>query len=216
MDAAITARDIGLNPSCISSVVPYGSGLTVTFRLLAGSDAPALGAYFRELSEQTRSLYSPHAFSQAMADDLCAAIDPSDTIRMVAVTGPPSEARLVAYFLLKLGVNAPTVQGHALAGISLDPERDCAVAPSVADDFQNRGLGTPLMGHLIVVARRLGRRIMVLWGGTQARNTRAIHFYRKHGFRIVNTFEQPPGLLNHNMMLDLHADNPMAHRPSSL
>ena len=39
----------------------------------------------------------------------------------------------------------------------------------------------------------------------QATNHRAIHFYQKHGFRKVGTFEHPAGQFNHDMILDLLA-----------
>jgi ribosomal protein S18 acetylase RimI-like enzyme len=72
----------------------------------------------------------------------------------------------------------------------------------VSDEFQNRGLGSLMMKHVIAVARRLGRRRMILSGGTQATNARAIHFYQKHGFRKVGEFETP-GMNNFDMVLEL-------------
>jgi ribosomal protein S18 acetylase RimI-like enzyme len=44
---------------------------------------------------------------------------------------------------------------------------------------------------------------MVLFGGTYATNHRAIHFYKKHGFRTVGTFERPDGRSSYNMLLEL-------------
>ena len=38
------------------------------------------------------------------------------------------------------------------------------------------------------IARRLGCRRLILLGGVYASNQRAIHFYKKHGFRVVGSF----------------------------
>ena len=59
------------------------------------------------------------------------------------------------------------------------------------------------MVQLKQFARQLGRTRMVLWGGTQATNDRAIHFYQKHGFRTVGEFQEPPGFNNYDMIMDL-------------
>jgi GNAT superfamily N-acetyltransferase len=221
MPEHITVSDIQSDPSCIAASLSAPSGLQVTFRPLAAGDAGILGPYFAGLSQDTRRRFAPHAFDQATADRLCATIDYAGTIPMVAtipmaatipmvatipmiatVQDGPQE-RVVAYFICALGVAPVERERYARAGLSLDPLTDCTVAPSVADAYQDRGLGSCLMGHLIQVARRLGRKRLVLMGGVQATNARAVHYYQKHGFRTVSTFESPAGLLNHDMMLDL-------------
>ena len=54
------------------------------------------------------------------------------------------------------------------------------------------------------MARALGRRLIVLHGGTQATNRPAIAFYRKFGFRAVGHFLTGEGRLdNLDMILDL-------------
>ena len=53
---------------------------------------------------------------------------------------------------------------------------------SIADDCQNTGLASAVMPHIIANARSRGARSLVLMGGTQASNSRAIAFFEKHGF----------------------------------
>ena len=60
---------------------------------------------------------------------------------------------------------------------------------TVTDGYQAAGVGSAVMGHLVPWLRGLGRRRLVLLGGVQQRNGRAIAFYRKWGFRIVGDFE---------------------------
>jgi GNAT superfamily N-acetyltransferase len=170
------------------------------------SDAQTLGQYFLGLSGEARRFFGPHPLDQATADLLCAQIDYTDTIRMLATAGTGAEGaaeQVVAYFILQLGVTGDERDRYHGVGISLDPQTDCTVAPSVADAFQSQDVGSLLMAHLIQIARRLGRKRMVLLGGTQAANHRAIHFYHKHGFRTIGTFEWPAGCNNYDMLLEL-------------
>jgi diamine N-acetyltransferase len=203
MPGPITVSEIQSNPGCIAASLSTPSGLQVTFRPLVAGDAAILGAYFVGLSQETRRCFAPHAFDQATADRLCAAIDYAATIAMVATVPDGPQERVVAYFICVPGVAPVERERYARAGVPLDSETDCTVAPSVADAYQDRGLGSCLMGHLILVARQLGRQRLVLMGGVQATNARAIHYYQKHGFRMVNTFESPAGFFNHDMMLSL-------------
>jgi GNAT superfamily N-acetyltransferase len=120
---------------------------------------------------------------------------------MIAVTDAGGRDRVIGYFLVRFGVSEGEQSRYSGHGLTLDTETDCTIAPSVADDCQNQGLGTLLFAHLIEVARRAGRKRMVLWGGVRGINARAIHFYTKHGFRRVGDFEIRGN--NHDMLLEL-------------
>jgi ribosomal protein S18 acetylase RimI-like enzyme len=100
-------------------------------------------------------------------------------------------------------VREAELERYRKAGITLDPTSDCTLAPSVADAYQDQGLGSLMMRYLISIAQRLGCQRMVLLSGTHETNPRAIHFYLKHGFTKIGTFEKPPGFDNYDMMLKL-------------
>lgn len=201
MDTPITPADIQKTPACITIPVTLPSGETACFRPLAPGDAVILGRYFLSLSDETKRRYGPHPFDQATADRLCAEIDPSGTLRMIATLGAGEQ--VIAYFILLLGVTDGDTTHYARNGIALDPLTDCTLAPSVADAYQSQGVGSRLLPELKRIARRLGRRRMVLMWGVQATNSRAVHFYEKHGFRFIAPFEDPPGRMNNDMILDL-------------
>jgi len=150
-------------------------------------------------------VYGPHLFDQPTADRLCAEIDPSQLIRMIAVLREDGDEKVIAYFILQLGVGAHELQRYSSVGIALDPALDCLVAPSVADAYQSQGLGSLLMPHVFAVARRLGRRRVVLMGGVYQANERAVHFYKKMGFQAVGTFasSEHPDRPSYDMYLDL-------------
>ena len=203
MDSPITATEIQAHPSRIATSFRHTAQHLITFRPLGAHDAQILGQYFRWLSAETKRRFGPHPFDQATANSLCAQTNYGDTIRMIATVGTNAPEKVIAYFILLLGATEAEQERYRRVGIPLDPETDCTVAPSVADALQNQHIGSPLMCHLIRVARRLRRTRMLLLGGTQATNYRAIHFYQKHGFRMVGTFERPAGINNYDMLLEL-------------
>ncbi|HZO87999.1 MAG TPA: GNAT family N-acetyltransferase [Chthonomonadaceae bacterium] len=192
-----------LAPELLTATARLPSGETMVMRPLRSDDAARFGEYLCGLSEQTRARYGPHPFDQATADAICAALDPTDILRMVATVPRDGGERIIAYILLKLGVRESDGRRYAALGLTLDPATDASLAPSVADDYQNRGVGSAMMRHLLQVARKLGRKRIVLWDGVQATNARAVHFYTKWGFRKVGEFYT--GINNFDMILDLTA-----------
>jgi GNAT superfamily N-acetyltransferase len=180
------------------------SGERIRMRLLRPDDAVRLGEYFAGLSAETRARYGPHPFDQATADAICDALDPTTLLRLVATVPREGGEWIIAYMLLKWGVLDEDRPRYAERGMPLDPATDCALAPSVADDYQNRGVGSVMMAHLLRSARQRGRRHVVLWLGVQATNDRAVHFYTKCGFRKVGEFFTDKN--NFDMILDLDGD----------
>jgi diamine N-acetyltransferase len=199
----ITPDQLKTNPALITTVVRLKDGTPMTLRSLTPADTAILGAYFLSLSDATRRRYGPHPFDQATADQLCAECDPSQVLRLLGTVQEDGRERIIAYFILIMGVREDDVKHYDKLGIPLNAQTDCTLAPSTADAYQSQGVGTLVMGHLMQVARQVGRKRMVLFGGTQATNDRAIHFYHKHGFRTVGQFDEPPGFNNYDMIMDL-------------
>jgi ribosomal protein S18 acetylase RimI-like enzyme len=171
-------------------------------RPLQRSEAAALGAYFAGLSAETRRRFAPHPFDQATADALCLRPVP-DVLRLVAVPACAPASPFLAYIILRLGVTGGERRRFAARSQPIWPESDCTVAPSVADTCQGQGLGTRLMTLVCDLARRLGRERMLLMGGTQADNARAVALYRRLGFQIAGEFEHPAGVWNYDMLKPL-------------
>jgi GNAT superfamily N-acetyltransferase len=172
-------------------------------RPLRPDDEAALTRYFLGLSPATKRVYGPHAFDRETAVRLCRECDNSRVLRMLATVPDPADGeRVVGYFILVFGVGADDEARYTALGIHLDSDRDCTLAPSVADDFQNHGLGSRLFAHVRETAVLVGRPRMILMGGVRADNPRAVHFYRKHGFRQVGEFPAG-GVNNFDMILDL-------------
>ncbi|MFN8375195.1 MAG: GNAT family N-acetyltransferase [Anaerolineae bacterium] len=195
----LNANILSANPHHITQRLLLGEE-HVIFRLLLPGDGELLGRYFEGLSAETRRRYGPHPLTADEANNLCATIDLQAALRFVALL-PGAAPQIVAYFIVLMGVRERDAARYADYGIKLDGAQDCTFAPSVADAYQSRGLGSLLMPHVVDVARRLGRRSLVLWGGVQATNARAIGFYRKFGFEHVGDFQTD--IPNHDMILYL-------------
>ena len=85
-------------------------------------------------------------------------------------------------------------------GIEYDPALCASLAPVVAEGWQSQGLGAPLLKQGVHLCRELGRQAVVLMGGVQDANRRAVHFYLRHGFHRLDSFEWPHGVLNDDMI----------------
>ena len=136
--------------------VQLADGKQVVFRALEEADAPLLGHYLEELSEETRSKWRPHDFTAETAQKLCAnqATDPS--LRLVAVNTLEGKSRvdetIIAYFILHREVGKADADRFLGYGRTIVPGATCQFAPSVADAYQNLGLAARSC-HLCLMLR---------------------------------------------------------------
>ena len=158
-------------------------------RPLRPDDAPMLGRYFLGLSRETVRVYGPHPFDQQTANRLCADLDSAHTLRMLGIVDGEAGAEIIAYFIVHFGVYESDARRYQERGMPLDAAVDSELAPSVADAYQGSRVGSLVMGHLLPLLRRLGRRRLALVGGVRGDNPRAIHFYEKFGFAKVGEFQ---------------------------
>ena len=189
----LTTDQIARNPECVTTRLIFSPGEEVIFRVLQAGDGAVL------LSQETRDLFGPHPLTMEQGHRLCEEIDYGQTLRMIALIGSAPE--VIAYLILILGVRESEIGRYREHRVVLESETDCTFAPSVADAYQNRRLGSLLMPHVLEVVRRLGYRRVVLSGGTQARNMRAVRFYEKFGFVKVGEFMTK--INNYDMILEL-------------
>ncbi len=188
-------------PDFLTTSVTLQSGEQITMRPMRPDDVAQFTEYLTGLLPPSRRRFGPHLHDQATAEAICAALDPNDILRMIATVPHNGGERIISYILLKHGVLDGDQKRYEALGIPLHPDTDSTLAPSVADDYQNQGVGSLMMGHLIQSAKKLGRQRIVLWCGVAEANSRAVHFYTKWGFRKVGEFDT--GENNYDMILDL-------------
>lgn len=168
----------------------------LVLRSLGSNDTAALAQYFEGLSRETRRRFGPHPLTAEAAQHLCATVD-SATWRLVVERA----GAIIAYFILEPAVSEEESGRYRRYGVDLTSGEDYRFAPSVADAYQNTGVASLAMPHVVSLARAAGGRSLVLMGGTQATNARAIAFYKKVGFRWLGDFETD--VSNHDMQLVL-------------
>ena len=175
-------------------------------------DVEALADFFAGLSDQTRARYGPHEFGRATAEQLCASIDPNQTVRFVAVSQEGENSRFIGYMILSRQIGSSDRHRY---GTCLSAEDAACFAPVIADVFQDQGVGTPMARHVLHCAEQMGIRQVILMGGVHADNDRAVHFYLNLGFRRQKEFwtEQPMGRWNVDMIeLPLGRSSPATNR----
>jgi len=179
-------------------------GRKATVRPLEPTDLEPLTAYFLSLSLETRRRYGPHPFDRATAEKLCTSINNAEIVRFITVLDDGGVApEVVGYMILSREIWPDDQRRYG----SRLREGECAcLAPSIADAYQDQGIGSQMARHVLASAREMGIRQLILMGGVQATNDRARHFYSKLGFREVGDFwihHQGQDIFNYDMALEL-------------
>lgn len=165
----------------------------MTFRALNSSDENRLFDYFHHLSPLTKSRFGPHPFDWETIQALCK----GEYKDYKCLVGVSPKGCIVAYTVIKKGYLEHELPRFSKYSIALDAHNDYTLAPSVADDFQSKGIGTLMIESLFEELARYNARKVVLWGGVQESNEVAVRFYKKHGFVTLGSF------LNHGTNLDM-------------
>lgn len=162
-----------------------GNGKTVEIRLLKENDKEKLFQYFDQLfSRESKSRFRPHAFDRATINTICENPD-SEITRYVALDADES---IVAYMLVRQGMIEWDRDRYLTRHQTYNYNDTVTFAPSVADAWQGSGLGS-IMNNIIEgdLHRRRIKQI-ILWGGVQATNEKAVSFYNKLGYRFIASF----------------------------
>jgi acetyl coenzyme A synthetase (ADP forming)-like protein len=153
-------------PAHLATDVVLRDGAAVHVRPIRADDEPALLAFLRSLSEHSRTM----RFFGPVSDYTLASLAHRDTrvdyarrFGLVATAGP--DERIVA---------------HALYAATLDDWAEAAFA--VADEYQGRGLGTIMLGHLAEIAAGHGIRIFEAY--VRPDNPQMVRVFRESGFPI--------------------------------
>ena len=169
-------------------------------RPLRPRDGERFSHFLSSLSSDTRRFFAPHGLEWQDGQQLVAELDPSQVLRLLLLdkSGPGEE--VLGYLILQMGLAPHEVARFAHYGIEYDPALCASLAPVVAEGWQSQGLGAPLLKQGLHLCRELGRQAVVLMGGVQDANRRAVHFYLRHGFHRLDSFEWPHGVLNDDMI----------------
>lgn len=173
------------------------NGKEIYLKKWAFEDMEALAEYLTKLSPETQNRFAPHAFDIETIKALFQ--KPEEYNGYIAKEALGN--KVIAYVIVKRGTLPKDADRLKQVGLLPDPKFDLTMAPSVADTWQSTGIGSLLMHFILSDIRLTLAARMVLWGGVQSDNHKAVQFYLKHGFKIVGQFKRKG--LNYDMVLDL-------------
>lgn len=157
----------------------------ISLRFFKQPDTEKLCHFYQQLSAISQSRFAPHPFNK---EALSAIFDENDQyLGYIALNSRKNE--IVAYAIVKSGFIQGDQMRLASYGLQENRHTDCTLAPAVADDWQNMGLGQQLFDFVINDLEYRGFRQVFLWGGVQKHNDRAVRFYKRNGFEVIGTFE---------------------------
>lgn len=162
-------------PSQWISRVPLEDGRELTIRPIRPEDAEIEREFVKQLSPETRYFRFMQALRE-LSQELLVRFTQLDYHRELALIATvPVDGRTT-----EIGV----------ARFNPNPDRESAeFAIVVADEWQQRGIGTRLMGCLIDAAREKG--FTRLEGEILAQNSRMLRFTGKLGFSVVDQPDDP-------------------------
>lgn len=185
----LTFDKIAKNPENTSKIITLPDDTRVKFRPLKESDVDMLAEFLMDLSDLTRQRSSFESYDLNCASDLCYAINKYDKLRFVCVYNNESDInRIVGLLELSFGIPESDVKRFADEGIKLNEETDVRFGPTLADDFQGKGLGPKVFNEIVEIVRNFGKKRILLWGGVLESNAPAVKYYEKLGFKKATTF----------------------------
>ncbi len=153
---------------------------------LQQQDFVSLYHYLQHLSPETKGRFGPHPFDK----DSISVFYKASASHIGYIAIESSSNQIIAYAIIKLGFLEHDAERLRSYGLLLNQQTDCTFAPSIADEWQGQGLGNELLGFIITDLQqhtKINR--IILWGGVQADNIKAVKFYKKNGFETIGTFE---------------------------
>jgi len=195
-----TLSQIAAHPETVTHTFSLDNGEKITFRPLEHTDLDGLTLFLQGLSPDTRAFSTFASYDDVMARELCDAINKYDKLRFVLETDNLAIAGLIEF---SLSIPDGDMERYRNNAIELDAGTDCRWGLTVSDEYQNKGLGSKLFPSVVDVAKRLGKKRIILWGGVLSENARAIHYYQKNGFKKLGTFTKDDGHESIDMILEL-------------
>lgn len=161
------------------------------------NDLDNLIEYFDNLSYETKNRFGPHLFDRQSVIDFYNYTN----IHLAYIAKTIDTNKIVAYFLIKLGYLEADYNRFLSYGIKLNSHLDCEFAPSVADLWQSSGIGNKFFQYILEDLKKTEVRRVVLWGGVQAGNDKAVNFYKKNNFKLLGQFSHNGE--NFDMLLEI-------------
>lgn len=156
----------------------------ITCRQWLVSDLPNLLSYLHHLDEETRNRFGPHTFTKEALEHL---YHHPDYTGFIIIEN--NSTFIIGYAIVKLGYLEHDLPRLLSYNIQPNHTTDATYAPSLANDWQGKGIGKVLWDTVKTHLQQLQKKRVILWGGVQTSNTRALRYYEKNGFTPLGEFE---------------------------
>ena len=196
----LTLQDFEQNPEKYTWELRAHSEEKITLRPLLHSDIKGLTTFLENLSTETRRLSTFDSYDKVTATELCDAINKYDKLRFVLEF---QSKKIVGLVEFTLDIPQNVVDTYATYGFTLDTDYTCRFGPTLANKYQNQGLGSLLFPYVTKIAKLLGKKYIILYGGVLANNLHAIKYYEKHGFKITGKYNNDNGDETLDMILNI-------------
>lgn len=144
-----------------------------------------LSNYLNDLSPESKRRFGRHSFD---VDSICGLYSNSDAY-VGYVAREITHGKIISYCVVKHGILEHDKFRLESYGLEPDKAGVCTFAPSVSDDYQNKGVGNLMFDYIVSHLKSINVKRIILWGGVQATNEGAFAFYLKQGFNILGKFE---------------------------
>lgn len=200
----LTIDFIAKNPKLFHYEVTNSPDKKFLLRPLEHINEPKIIHLIDNLSEKTKLFYSYHSHinsSSVIAKEMCEAINKYDKVRFVLENESADE--IIGLFEFSLDIPSGDLERFQEYTIQLSSKTDCRIAPLLRDDYQSQGLATSVLPIMTNIARKFGRKRIILWGGVRQDNPQAIRFYEKNGFEKLGSFVNENQTPCYDMILKL-------------
>ncbi len=171
----------------------------ITFRLLKSYDNVVLIDFFTNFSENLKKWYNPHPFDKKTVIEICNNIEDKYK-RVIGVC----DGKIVSYCQLFFGLRYWENVRFNKRGIYFNDNSVCTIAPCVAENLQNKGLGSNMMEYIISVCKKYNKQYIILHGGVVVKNKRAVAYYEKNNFKKTKKWFHPLAkVMNYDMFLKI-------------
>lgn len=161
-------------PSAWTENAALKSGGEVLLRPEQSDDTEMLWEMFSTLSKESME-YLIHPFTRERIEEWTSNIDYSKHLPILAIIQEDHKKRVIG--TASLSFHSRESNKHkAELGIT------------VHDDYQDQGLGTIMVKHLLEIAQ--GKKLKKIYLRVDTKNNRAIHVYEKCGFKIEAKLEK--------------------------
>lgn len=170
----------------------------VLLRKLIPHDIDKLTGYFQKLGPETLKRYGPHGFDKQSLFELYK----NAGYHTAYIAEDAETSEIIAYSVILSGYLEHDSFRLQSYGLTLSHKTDGTFAPSVADEWQSLGVGNSLFHFMLADLKLNGIKRIILWGGVQSDNQKAVNYYLKNGFRMLGEFEYNGR--NYDMILEIY------------